>query len=57
MPPLQMHREIVDQVTNFSLRLDWLDTQIPFEQLLSWTAIAIIGFIAWHMARFVVKYL
>ena len=57
MPPLQMHREIVDKVTNFSLRLDWLDTQIPFEQLLSWTAIAIIGFIAWHMARFVVKYL
>ena len=55
MPPLQMHREIVDQVTNFSLRLDWLDTQVPFEQILSWTAIAIIGYIAWHMARFVVK--
>ena len=57
MPPLQMHREIVDQVTNFSLRLDWLDAQVPFEQLLSWTAIAIIGYIAWHMARFVVKHL
>ena len=57
MPPLQMHREIVDQVTNFSLRLDWLDTQVPFEQILSWTAIAIIGYIAWQMARFVVKHL
>ena len=57
MSPLQMHREIVDQVTNFSLRLDWLDAQVPFEQILSWTAIAIIGYIAWHMARFVVKHL
>ena len=57
MPPLQMHRELTDLANNYSLWLGWLDSEISVMQILSWTAIAIIGYIAWHMARFVVKHL
>jgi hypothetical protein len=56
MSPLQMHRDITDKAVNFDLYIGWLDKQVSVDQLLSWCAIIVMGYIAYWMARYTIKH-
>ena len=43
------YNSFADNVTNFDLYISWLDPAI------SWAAIAVLGFLAYYMARILVK--
>lgn len=52
---LHPYNDIVDHLTNFDLYINWLDVRIPYEQIISWATILVIGSLAWWMARYVAK--
>lgn len=55
MNQLQPYADIVDKLRNYSLQIEWLHIQLPWEQLVTWATIIVLGCLAWWMARYVSK--
>ena len=49
------YNSFADKVVNFDLYISWLDATIKWNVVASWAAIAVLGFLAYYMAKIVVR--